>query len=94
MLSHHCHPGNIVISFVVDAFATKFLPSIYAPLLETIHSGTVLYPSVVIDEFGGVPLRDNVSGILMVITSSYTVQNRSVSEKCIFHDGAQLLHQW
>ena len=32
----------------------------------TVHSGTVLYFSVDIDEFGGVLLRDNASSILML----------------------------
>ena len=32
----------------------------------TVHSGTVLYPSVVIGGFGDVPLRENFSGIFVL----------------------------
>ena len=96
-LWHHCHPGNIVILLWLTHSQHKICPA-YTPLAGTVHFGTVLFLSVVIDEIKGVPNRDNVSGILMLppaggVTSSCTVQNRSVLE-CIFHDGGQLLHQW
>ena len=35
-------------------------------LSGTVHFGTVLYPSVLIGELEDVPLRENVSGILML----------------------------
>ena len=56
MLWHHCHLGNID-SLVVDAFPTKFCPANTLPWWNVFHSGTVLYPSVIIDEFGGVLLQ-------------------------------------
>ena len=65
MLWHHYHPGNIVIlgwlTHSLQNFAQHF-----RSLSGTVHFGTVLYPSVVIGKFGGVPLRENVSGILML----------------------------
>ena len=53
-------------SCVVDTFATQFLPSIYVPFLEPFTLERCCILSVVIGEFGGVPLRENVSGILML----------------------------
>ena len=51
MLWHHCHPGVIVFLLCL-AHRYKFLISIYLlPLAGTVHSGTVSYPSVIIDEF-------------------------------------------
>ena len=38
----------------------------FRPLAGTVHSGTVLYLSVVVGGFGDIPLRENVSGILML----------------------------
>ena len=35
-------------------------------LAGTAHSGTVLYLSLVIGEFGDVPLRENCSGVLVL----------------------------
>ena len=53
-------------SCVVDAFATKFCQHIRS-LSGTVHFATVLCRSVVVGEFGSVPLRENVSGILMLL---------------------------
>ena len=87
MLWHHCTLATswfLSLTHSLQKFAQHF-----RTLSGTVHFGTVLYPSVVIGEFEGVPLRENVSSILMlsvqVVTSSYTVQNRIVPgfHKCM-----------
>ena len=55
-LWHNCHPGNIVILLWVMHSLPNLAQHIRA-LAGTVHSGTVLYLSVVIGGFGGVPLR-------------------------------------
>ena len=65
MLWHHCHPGNNVILLWLTHSLQNFAQHM-RPLAGTVHSGTVLYPSVVVGEFGGVPLLENVSSILML----------------------------
>ena len=60
-LRHHCHPGNIVILLWLTHSPQNFAQHV-RPFAGTVHSGMVLYPSVVIGEFGGVPLRENVPG--------------------------------
>ena len=65
LLWHYCHPGNIVSLLWLMHSLQNFAQHI-RPLAGTVHSDTVLYLSVVIVEFGGVPLHDNVSGILML----------------------------
>ena len=64
-LRHHCHPGNIVILLWLTHSPQNFAQHV-RPFAGTVHSGVVLYPSVVIGEFGGVPLRENVPGIFML----------------------------
>ena len=58
-LWHHCHPGNIVILLWLT-HSLQNCAQHKRPLAGTIHS-------VVIDEFGGVPLRENVSCIFMLL---------------------------
>ena len=71
MFWHHCHPGSIVVLLRLTHALQNFDQHI-RPFAGTVHSGTVLYPSVVIDEYGGVTLRDNLSGILMLPLCSWS----------------------
>ena len=52
-------------SFATNAFATNFCQHICS-LAGTVHSGTVLYLSLVIDEFRDVLLRENFTGVLVL----------------------------
>ena len=52
-------------SFMVDAFVKKNTKHLRL-LSGTVHSGTVLYRSVIIGGFGDVPFRENFSGIFVM----------------------------
>ena len=65
MLWHHCLPGNIVILLWLMHLLQNFAQHTRT-LAGTVHSDTVLYPLVVIVQFGGVPLRENFSGVFVL----------------------------
>ena len=75
-------------SFVVDAFATKFCPGIYAPLLvpfTLVRYCILLWLLMNLEVYLFVttfPL--SWCCLVQVVTSSYTVQNRSVPENVSF----------
>ena len=81
-------------SFVVDAFIKKILPSIYVPLLEPftlVWCCILLWLLVDLEVYlfeRTFPV--SLCCLVQVVTSSYTVQDRSIPENCIYHHGAQL----
>ena len=96
-LWHHCHPGDIVILLWWTRSLQNFAQRM-RPLAGAVHSGIVSYPFVALVNLE-VYLFERTFPVslccpVQVVTSSYTVQGRSVLEDCISHDGAQLSHHW